>query len=651
MSEEKEGQETGADAIAGIDAAAMALALNGASREDAGVFLKKQGALIDDQRHHLHEQYKQLRLGTWEKRLGVLLRVGTAMVGFAAAAGVALLIWDAAHAQGLIIAPFSVAPDMASRGITGQVVASQVLDKITTMQSITSSNRPAQSFANNWGDDIKVEIPETGISVGEFYHFLRGWLGHDIQISGEVYHTAKGIAVTARVGADSGATFAGPEADLDALVQKAAEHVYGDTQPYRFSQFLYNAGRPAETLPILNKLTSGASTLERAWGWNGLSTGLRGRGNLRAAIVNFRKAIAIYPDFTPDYHTAALAEFFLGQFEAALADYRTTKELLTRNPVPALDARVVPKFRLDTDQFIAFLLGDFAAVVSLGRAGDEAADDQGTEVTHETFRDNVLKALALQHDGAGARAYFSEMPAPFKSLYSVSRARARLHMEAALENWQAVSALEPDGEKLEMASETAFAEFGPQRGDILETELRPRLALAKARLGDVAGGEALIATTPGDCYDCVLTRAQIAEQAGQSGRADYWFARAVQQAPSIPFAYADWGQVLLARGNADAAIAKFTLANQKGPHFADPLEMWGEALMAKKQPGQALTKFADAEKYAPNWGRLHLKWGEALTDAGKKDEARKQFTKAARLDLSSADKAELVRQPLQENRI
>ena len=91
-----------------------------------------------------------------------------------------------------------------------------------------------------------------------------------------------------------------------------------------------------------------------------------------------------------------------------------------------------------------------------------------------------------------------------------------------------------------------------------------------------------------------------------------------RRAPSIPFADADWGQALLARGQPDAAIAKFTLANQKGPHFADPLEGWGEALMAKNQSHLALAKFAEAEKYAPNWGRLHLKWGEALVYAGKK---------------------------------
>jgi len=172
----------------------------------------------------------------------------------------------------------------------------------------------------------------------------------------------------------------------------------------------------------------------------------------------------------------------------------------------------------------------------------------------------------------------------------------------------------------------------------------PWLALAKAKSGDIAGAQAVIAATPGDCYDCVRVRAVIAAQARQDGRADYWFARAVRQAPSLPMAYSDWGAALLARGDAGGAIAKFTIANQKGPHFADALELWGEALMAQKNPDAALEKFAEADKYAPNWGRMHLKWGEALAYAGSKDEAKAQFARAAGLELSPADKAELAKE-------
>ena len=66
--------------------------------------------------------------------------------------------------------------------------------------------------------------------------------------------------------------------------------------------------------------------------------------------------------------------------------------------------------------------------------------------------------------------------------------------------------------------------------------------------------------------------------------------------------------------------------------------------MAKNRSDLALAKFAEANTYAPNWGRLHLKWGEALVYAGKKDGAKAQFARAAQLDLTYADRAELARQ-------
>jgi Tfp pilus assembly protein PilF len=112
----------------------------------------------------------------------------------------------------------------------------------------------------------------------------------------------------------------------------------------------------------------------------------------------------------------------------------------------------------------------------------------------------------------------------------------------------------------------------------------------------------------------------------------------------MPFAPYEWGQALLRRGTPGEAIEKFKIANQISPHFADPLEGWGEALMAKSQSHLALVKFQEAVKYAPNWGRLHLKWGEALVWVGKPGEAKKQFTRAAELDLTPSERAELARQ-------
>ena len=171
----------------------------------------------------------------------------------------------------------------------------------------------------------------------------------------------------------------------------------------------------------------------------------------------------------------------------------------------------------------------------------------------------------------------------------------------------------------------------------------PLIAIADAHLGAFQAAHRVIDTTAGDCYLCMRARGVIAALEGRRQAAAWWFARAIAQAPSIPFAYADWGAMLLHEGQYDAAIAKFALAHDKSPHFADPLEMWGEGLMLKNRSDLALAKFAEADKYAPNWGRLHLKWGEALFYSGKPVEAKAQLAIANGLVMSVADRAALTK--------
>jgi tetratricopeptide (TPR) repeat protein len=123
--------------------------------------------------------------------------------------------------------------------------------------------------------------------------------------------------------------------------------------------------------------------------------------------------------------------------------------------------------------------------------------------------------------------------------------------------------------------------------------------------GDMAGAEALVGTTPLDCYVCVRMRGKIAAAGRDWPTAEHWFAEAVRQGPSIPMAYSDWGEMLLAKGDPAGAIAKFDLAHQKGPRFADPLKGWGDALARQGQWSDALAKYDEALKDAPAWQALH----------------------------------------------
>jgi len=589
-------------------ATAVALAMAGASRAEADAYLR-------DQRNHLHEQLKQIHLGLWEVRLGVFLRAATLCVGIAAATGAVMMVRDAANSNGLIIEPFSVPPDLAARGLTGQAVASQVLDTLTELQNHTNSFRPPQSYSNNWGSDLKVEIPETGVSLGELRHFLREWLGHDTHITGEVWRTGTGIAVIARAGGERGEPVFGTEDDLGNVIQKTAENVYRATQPYRYANYLdrfyYDVtpvpadakARLDQAQAIYRRLTYDPNPLERAWAWNALGTqAWAGRGDTAAALVYYRTALSIVPDHGTWLSALVQWTWEYGHAEESLA--------AAERYVKAFPENRGAQIR------IALAKGNFAEMARLA-ALNRANPSNPT--AYDIGNWNLGLALASQHDAKAAHRVLGE-PLRFSSLYNRTfSARTGVLTLAALEDWQSVFTQEPAAEQAMRATQVGW-DFDSHFNRIL----RPWLALAKAHLGDVAGGQSLIATTPLDCYDCVRIRGQIAAIAGNPVQADSWFARAVHDGPSLPFAYHDWGRSLLARGKPDEAIAQFTLANQKGPHFADPLEGWGEALMAKNQSHLALEKFAEAEKYAPNWDRLHLKWGEALAHSGNKDEAAKQ---------------------------
>src|SRR5262249_44570812 len=150
--------------------------------------------------------------------------------------------------------------------------------------------------------------------------------------------------------------------------------------------------------------------------------------------------------------------------------------------------------------------------------------------------------LAAQHDSS-ARARLDNIPIlPSRPGAATALFIARLQGEGRLENWPAVLAGEAPTKK-------SVIQLMPDQDPRLRDPVQRRrwVALAKARTGDLMGAETVIAATPADCYDCVRARGVIAALAKDPVRADGWFARAVHDAPSIPFAYEDWGRALLDR--------------------------------------------------------------------------------------------------------
>jgi len=636
------------------DPAALALALGGAGTLDprAAAYLEEQIKVARAQERVLHLQAEDLRredkLRHWSlvvhhvsdvMKVTFELTVAAVALGILVAIGAA--VWSAAHDNSLVIDAFSVPPDMAARGVTGQVVAAQLQDKLAAMQDATGSARPAASYSNNWGNDIKVEIPNTGISVGEFYRYLASWLGHQTHISGEVFRTADGIAVTVRaVGA--GTTVRGSEAGLDTLLQQSAEQIYRRTQPYRYTVYLLfdTPPRIASARAIEQNLTVAGAPLDRVWAHIGLGTMDDFAGDFQRARDERQKAAALAPDLALSYSDMDADDITLGHDEMALADARTAIRLERENTDADMSSRARTMFVLVDQANFAFEQSDFDSALQFN---EELAPMPEYSGVVEGADESIVVDLALLHRDASARQAWRDLPPTSDIAVLGGRAQTDAEINFWMGDWPALLARRADIEKVIEQSVKAPGASQMLADTLLTRGVWPYVAVAMAMTGDFKNARSLIDKTPLDCYVCLRNRGEIDAAARNWNGAAYWFARAAGQAPSIALAYYEWGRLLMEKGDTDGAIAKFKLANDKGPHFADPLEMWGEALMQENRSDLALAKFEEADKYAPNWGRLHLKWGEALSYTGRKGEAKAQFALAAVLDLSAADKAELAR--------
>ena len=193
------------------------------------------------------------------------------------------LVYHAARSNSLIVESFRVPPAMESQGLSGEVVAKEVLDKVAEFDQSTQSARSPSSYDNNWGDDLKIDIPNTGATADQVWKLLRGWLGKETRISGEVMQTRDGLALTTRVGSMPRAKNVSKANDLNSLVSQGAVAIYEKTQQYRSAIYLLRNGRVDEGRTLLQTLSTDASPRERKWAFVGLAWDARNTAQMHYA--------------------------------------------------------------------------------------------------------------------------------------------------------------------------------------------------------------------------------------------------------------------------------------------------------------------------------------------------------------------------------
>jgi tetratricopeptide (TPR) repeat protein len=599
--EEEKAEQEGHAAPAGAEAFAAAIVAI-ASRQDPQValdtslFLREQSALLRIQKHNLDEEHgmrlAHLRNQLSEenvRRLGLRLRVGfqlfIALVAAIVIVGMAVVLHDAFTSRSVVVEPFDTPPALLSGGLNGKVVAAGLLDELARLQDATRSSAIKRRLSNAWTGDIKLEVPETGVSVGEIAHVLKERFGHDLHITGELVQTeSSGLNLTVRGDGILPKSFSGDAGNLNKLTVQAAEYVYSQSEPALFVNYLVNEARNAEAIDFSRSAYAGAEKSDRPYILNYWANALSSSGgSLTEALALYREALRQKPDFWIGYNNVINTLWDLHDEEGAWREGEALRVAAGGRP---------------------------------GRSPEEEYQNWDTLTWNlQAWRD-ALAVDADLHGGVGT-ANISLGPAIAEvdmRLHDLAAATLALSTTPAVENDPSIEAMTHfvRGELAQASADVklAAAEMNTFRKEYADPAVGfnyPGYGCWAAPVLEAAGRSAeadAVLAENGVFVDCYRFRADILDGRGDWAAAQKIYTAAITLAPDLPAAYYSFGTALARHGDLDSAVVKFKQANVRGPHWADPLKAWGDVLAKQKRWSEARQKYDEALKFAPSWSEL-----------------------------------------------
>jgi tetratricopeptide (TPR) repeat protein len=570
--------------------------------EDTRAFLKEQALLLKSQREegeeqrplrlsHLRSQSREGNLRRFGQRIRNGMQVFTALIFSAIAVGLGVMIYDAFTAHSVVVDAFKAPSALAARGFTGDVVASGVLDGLQKLQDATRSTDKSLNTTSAWSSDVKIEVPETGVSIGEINRLLHQRFGHDLHIDGDLVQTESGgLALTVRGDGVPAKTFDGAAGDLDKLTTQAAEYIYGRSQPVQYAIYLEGVDRNADALAFIPAAYARADGDEAraklAHRWANAYAGLNQSAK---AAEKQRLAMSLAKPNSPEWW--ANYSNRVGSITAAEGEetgWRESHAFLSA--VQAAPKSQRPPTRLLEN--VAEDLWDLPLFLASNLADAQSHNGAGTSTA--ILGPSVADTYALMHDPAQATRLLTASDPDD----SITKAEALLlEGYAALDRGDAAAAVPP----LEAFYKAWLADPNLQ---FTYSDQPCFLGLAYGLVGRMADAEPVF-KKPGAWSRCYAFHGDALAHAGDGAGAERVWAEGLRIAPDLPQVYLHRGVYELDHGDLKAAEADLSTAAAKAPHYADPLKAWGDVLAKQGRWKEALAKYDEALKYAPAWTALH----------------------------------------------
>ncbi|HEX4739961.1 MAG TPA: hypothetical protein VH353_01370 [Caulobacteraceae bacterium] len=583
----------------GAEAFAAALAADQA-KYDLGVaraaeaFLNAQTAELSEQRalrlRHLHNQSRESKLRRVGQRIRLGMQVITGLVLGLIGLGVLVMLYDAFTSRSVVVDAFKAPSALTSRGLTGDVVASGVLDTLQKLQDATRAADKGLSSKGAWGSDVKIEVPETGVSIGEIDRLLHVRFGHDLHIDGDLVQTETGgLALTVRGDGVPARTFTSGPGDLDKLTAQAAEYVYGRSQPLQYATYLEDANRYADALAFLPaafaRAISGEDRAKLANLWGNAYSGLYQPAR---ALEKHRLSVTLSNPYSERWwitwgDIVGDVQYALGE-EAAWRESEALLRASTNAP-----KRERPPLRVLSNP--AQVVWDLPLLLASNLEDARAHGGAGTSAT--ILGPQIADTYDLMHDPQMAARYIasSDPDDPLTKAESLLLAGY-----AALDRTDTAAAIPP----LEAFYKAWLADPNLQ---FTYADNACFLGLAYGLAGRAADAEAVF-RRGGPWSRCYALHGDVLARTGDAAGAQRVWAEGLKLAPDLPMIYLHRGLFEMSRGDLQAAGADLDAANAKAPHFADPLKARGDLLMREGRWKGALANYDEALKYAPAWAEL-----------------------------------------------
>ena len=560
-------------------------------------FLDKQARLLDVQTEGIIEEgplrlrllQNQAREGR-SRRFGLSIRNGlqalTAVVVGLIGLGLLVMVVDAFTSRTVVVDAFKAPSALAGRGLTGDVVASGVLDALQRLQDATRAATKALPTKTAWASDVKIEVPQTGVSIGEINRLLHARFGHDVHIDGELVQTAEGgQALTVRGDGIPAKTFTGGSGDLDKLIVQAAEYLYGRSQPLAYAQYLVGAGRRDEALAFLPGAYARAPQADRADLANTWGNAYAAENKPAQAADKYRLAISLKPRNWKSWGNLVGAVAIGDGEEAA---WREAQAMLRA-------AEQAPKKDRPSKPFLvngATISQDWPLL--LAATLEDAKHNQGAGARLTIDGPAIAEQYLHLHDPTQASHYLATSDPDDPT----TKAEILLTSGyAALDRGDPVAALQPL---------TAFwkAWLADPNLQFTYNDAPCTVGLAYGLTGRMAEAEAVFKRVGPWAY-CYALHGDVLEHAGDLAGAERIWAESLRVGPDLSPVLLHRGRSELARGDLKRAEADLAAASARSPHWADPLKAWGDVLARELRWKDALAKYDAAFKYAPAWTELH----------------------------------------------